>query len=130
MAARFVRWPTSILAARKKDGENTGSQPVLIQILGRIGQVFIAITLGALFAGVLSAALAALSSGWHSSSTSSSRLFPDLPAMNTPNTEVESLLSIEIGTIHTRALLFDLVDGQYRFLGASRVAEHTQRAIL
>lgn len=46
--------------ARKKDGENTGSQPGLIQILGRIGQVFIAITLGALFAGVLSAALAAL----------------------------------------------------------------------
>lgn len=33
---------------------------MLIQILGRIGQVFIAITLGALFAGVLSAALAAL----------------------------------------------------------------------
>ncbi|MRR32648.1 hypothetical protein EG834_20480, partial [bacterium] len=42
--------------------------------------------------------------------------------MNTPTTEVESLLSIEIGNIHTRALLFDLVDGQYRFLGASRVA--------
>lgn len=41
--------------------------------------------------------------------------------MNTPNVEVESLLAIEIGTIHTRALLFDLVDGQYRFLGASRV---------
>lgn len=46
--------------ARKKDGENTGTQPVLIQILARIGQVFIAITLGAVFAGVLSAALAAL----------------------------------------------------------------------
>ncbi|HEY4693042.1 MAG TPA: hypothetical protein VIH16_06360 [Bellilinea sp.] len=46
--------------ARKKDDENTGSQPVLIQIPARIGQVFIAITLGALFAGVLSAALAAL----------------------------------------------------------------------
>jgi len=46
--------------ARKKEGENTGSQPALIHILGRIGQVFIAITLGALFAGVLSAALAAL----------------------------------------------------------------------
>lgn len=46
--------------ARTKDGDNTGSQPGLIQILSRIGQVFIAITLGALFAGVLSAALAAL----------------------------------------------------------------------
>ncbi|MRR32647.1 hypothetical protein EG834_20475 [bacterium] len=46
--------------ARKKDSETTGSQPALIQILARIGQVFIAITLGALFAGVLSAALAAL----------------------------------------------------------------------
>ncbi len=42
--------------------------------------------------------------------------------MNTPKTEVESLLAIEIGTIHTRALLLDLVDGQYRFLGASRVS--------
>ena len=41
--------------------------------------------------------------------------------MSTPTAEAESLLSIEIGTIHTRALLFDLVDGQYRFLGASRV---------
>jgi hypothetical protein len=46
--------------ARKKNGENTGSQPVLIQILARIGQIFIAITLGALFAGVLAASLAAL----------------------------------------------------------------------
>ena len=46
--------------ARKKGGENTGAQPVLIQILSRIGQVFIAITLGALFAGVLAASLAAL----------------------------------------------------------------------
>ncbi len=41
--------------------------------------------------------------------------------MPTPTAEAESLLSIEIGTIHTRVLLFDLVDGQYRFLGASRV---------
>jgi hypothetical protein len=46
--------------AQKKVGENTGSQPVLIQPLARIGQVFIAITLGALFAGVLAASLAAL----------------------------------------------------------------------
>lgn len=40
--------------------------------------------------------------------------------MNTPIAEAESLLAIDIGTIHTRALLFDIVDGQYRFLGASR----------
>jgi hypothetical protein len=46
--------------ARKKNGENTGSQPVLIQLLARIAQIFIAITLGALFAGVLAASLAAL----------------------------------------------------------------------
>lgn len=46
--------------ARKKGGENTGAQPALIQILAGIGKVFIAITLGALFAGVLAASLAAL----------------------------------------------------------------------
>lgn len=46
--------------ARKKEGEGSGTQPVLIQLAGRIGQVFIAITLGALFAGALSSALAAL----------------------------------------------------------------------
>lgn len=46
--------------ARKKGGENTGVQPALIQILAGIGKVFIAITLGALFAGVLAASLAAL----------------------------------------------------------------------
>jgi len=40
--------------------------------------------------------------------------------MNSPIAEAESLLAIDIGTIHTRALLFDIVDGQYRFLGASR----------
>lgn len=33
----------------------------------------------------------------------------------------ESMLAVEIGTIHTRTLLFDVVDGQYRFLGSSRV---------
>jgi len=46
--------------AAKKGGETTGRQPGLIQLAGRIGQVFIAITLGALFAGVVAAALAAL----------------------------------------------------------------------
>jgi len=46
--------------ARKKEGQESAVQPFLVQILGRIGQVFIAITLGALFAGVLAASLAAL----------------------------------------------------------------------
>lgn len=40
--------------------------------------------------------------------------------MNSSIEEAESLLAIDIGTIHTRVLLFDVVDGQYRFLGASR----------
>jgi len=35
--------------------------------------------------------------------------------------EPQSVLAIDIGSIHTRALLFDVVDGQYRFIGASRV---------
>jgi len=46
--------------ARKKDGLAAAVQPFHIQILARIGAVFIAITLGALFAGVLAASLAAL----------------------------------------------------------------------
>ncbi|MHB8932919.1 MAG: hypothetical protein ACYC6H_05560 [Bellilinea sp.] len=46
--------------ARKKEGQEPAAPPFLVQILARIGQVFIAITLGALFAGVLAASLAAL----------------------------------------------------------------------
>ncbi|MHB0923464.1 MAG: hypothetical protein ACYC3H_05815 [Bellilinea sp.] len=46
--------------ARKKEGQEAAAPPFLVQILARIGQVFIAITLGALFAGVLAASLAAL----------------------------------------------------------------------
>lgn len=42
--------------------------------------------------------------------------------MNSPIEEAESVLVIDIGTIHTRALLFDVVDNQYRFLGAGRAA--------
>lgn len=40
--------------------------------------------------------------------------------MTTSLVDAESVLAIEIGSIHTRALLFDLVDGQYRFIGAGR----------
>lgn len=40
--------------------------------------------------------------------------------MNSSIEEAESVLTIDIGTIHTRALLFDVVDNEYRFLGASR----------
>ncbi|MCJ7695072.1 MAG: hypothetical protein MUO40_06540 [Anaerolineaceae bacterium] len=43
----------------KKDSQPT-KRPVLIEGLGKLGQVFIGITLGALFAGVYSAALMAL----------------------------------------------------------------------
>lgn len=39
--------------------------------------------------------------------------------MNSPVAEAESILTIDIGTINTRALLFDVVDDQYRFLGSS-----------
>ncbi len=40
--------------------------------------------------------------------------------MTTSLVDAESVLAIEIGSIHTRALLFDVVDGQYRFIGAGR----------
>lgn len=47
--------------------------------------------------------------------------------MVNPILDAETVLAIDIGTIHTRGLLFDLVEGQYRFVGASRVAS-TARA--
>ncbi len=34
--------------------------------------------------------------------------------------DAESVLVIDIGSVHTRALLFDVVDGQYRFIAANR----------
>lgn len=43
----------------QKNGQK-GSRPAVVKFLSNIGQVFIAITLGSLFAGALSAALAAL----------------------------------------------------------------------
>lgn len=46
--------------ARKNEGQLVAAQPFFVQILAKIGQIFIAITLGALFAGVLAASLAAL----------------------------------------------------------------------
>lgn len=33
--------------------------------------------------------------------------------------DAESVLTLDIGSVYTRAMLFDVVDGQYRFLGAS-----------
>ena len=42
--------------------------------------------------------------------------------MTTSLVDAESVLAIDIGSIHTRALLFDIVDGQYRFIGASRAS--------
>lgn len=45
--------------AKRKPNQQVG-RPAIIEILARFGQVFIAITLGALYAGVLAAALTAL----------------------------------------------------------------------
>jgi hypothetical protein len=41
--------------------------------------------------------------------------------MVNPILDAETVLAIDIGSIHTRGLLFDLVAGQYRFVSASRV---------
>jgi len=46
--------------------------------------------------------------------------------MTTSNLEAETVLAIDIGSIHTRGLLFDLVAGQYRFIGASCVPSTEQ----
>ncbi len=45
--------------------------------------------------------------------------------MTTSLVDAESVLAVEIGSIHTRALLFDVVDGQYRFIGAGRAPTTT-----
>ena len=44
----------------RSHGEQTGQRPLWIEVLSQIGQVFIAIAFGALFAGAYAAALAAL----------------------------------------------------------------------
>ncbi|HEY9075879.1 MAG TPA: glutamate mutase L [Anaerolineaceae bacterium] len=44
-----------------------------------------------------------------------------------PPVEVESVLALDIGSIFTRAILFDVVDGQYRFI-ASGTAPSTANA--
>ncbi len=41
--------------------------------------------------------------------------------MATSTVDAESLLSIDVGSITTRAALFDLVDGRYRYLGSGSV---------
>lgn len=46
--------------ARKTEGQTATKQSIFMQTLSKIGQIFIAITLGALFAGVLAASLTAL----------------------------------------------------------------------
>ncbi len=38
--------------------------------------------------------------------------------MTTSLVDAESVLALDIGSVHTRALLFDVVDGQYRFIAA------------
>ncbi|HZW03866.1 MAG TPA: glutamate mutase L, partial [Anaerolineaceae bacterium] len=47
--------------------------------------------------------------------------------MTAPIVDAESVLALDIGSIHTRALLFDVVDGQYRFIAAG-VASSTAAA--
>jgi len=47
--------------------------------------------------------------------------------MTTSLVDAESILVLDIGTLHTRALFFDVVDGQYRFV-ASAVAATTAEA--
>ena len=41
--------------------------------------------------------------------------------MSTSITETETLLAIDVGTIHTQVTLFDVVEGAYRFIAAAEV---------
>ncbi len=42
--------------------------------------------------------------------------------MSSSLVDAQSVLAIDIGSVQTRALLFDVVDGEYRFIGANRAA--------
>ncbi len=42
--------------------------------------------------------------------------------MTTSLVDAESILVLDIGTLHTRALFFDVVDGQYRFVASAAAA--------
>lgn len=42
--------------------------------------------------------------------------------MTTSLVDAESVLALDIGSVQTRALLFDMVDGQYRFIAAGTAA--------
>lgn len=42
--------------------------------------------------------------------------------MTTSLVDAESVLVLDLGTLHTRALLFDVVDGQYRFVASGMAA--------
>lgn len=42
--------------------------------------------------------------------------------MTTSLVDAESILVLDLGTLYTRALLFDVVDGQYRFIASSSAA--------
>jgi len=60
MAVGAISALATFYFGRSKKDAQKNKQPVLIEGLGKLGQVFIGITLGALFAGVYSAALLAL----------------------------------------------------------------------
>ncbi|MCC6148112.1 MAG: glutamate mutase L [Anaerolineaceae bacterium] len=47
--------------------------------------------------------------------------------MATSIVDAQSILAIDLGSVHTRALLFDVVEGQYRFIG-SGIAASTANA--
>ena len=95
----------------------------VVEGLALIGQVFIGITLGALFAGVYAAAITALVERWLEIITTIANSSEGAPQM-TSLVDAESVLTIDIGSVNTRALLFDVVDGQYHFL-AGAVAPFT-----
>ena len=37
------------------------------------------------------------------------------------NLDIEILLAVDVGSVHTRGILFDVVDGQYRLVATGRV---------
>jgi hypothetical protein len=45
--------------------------------------------------------------------------------MTTSQIEVESLLAIDVGSVHTRALLFDVADGRYHFVAEGQAPSTT-----
>ena len=92
----------------------------MIRAVGAVGQGFIVVTLGALYGGAILSGLVVFSERIAFILTAHRR---GIAFMATEN----SILAVDFGNVHTRALLIDLVDGVYRLV-AQAEEQHDRRS--